>query len=335
MIVTVTPNPSIDRTLNVPAVRRGEVIRVREASSEAGGKGINVSRALAQMGVPTLAIAPASAPTRSRLDELIGGAFPLRTVPIDGEIRVNVSLVEPDGTVTKVNEPGPTLTELEAAAVLDAVVAAIMETLPAGADTGADGSGGRSPSSLLDGRDEPWVVGCGSLPPGVPETFYAQLAARLPSPIRVAVDADRIALRAVLRTSVTLLKPNRSELEEVVGRELPTLGDVADAAAELVAGGPERILVSLGPDGALVVDRSGACHAEARIDDVANPVGAGDALLAGFLAAGATAAALPTAIAWSVAACRAPGTRMPAVSPRDEAAVNVRPTVDRSRRLAP
>jgi fructose-1-phosphate kinase PfkB-like protein len=173
------------------------------------------------------------------------------------------------------------------------------------------------------------------LPPGVPETFYAQLAARLPSTIRVAVDADRSALRAVLRTSVALLKPNRSELEEVVGRELPTLGDVADAAAELVAGGPERILVSLGPDGALVVDRSGACHAEAAIDDVANPVGAGDALLAGFLAAGATAAALPAAIAWSVAACRSPGTRMPAVSPRDEAAVTVRPTVERSRRLAP
>jgi 1-phosphofructokinase len=320
VIVTVTPNPSIDRTLHVPAVRRGEVIRVQSASSEAGGKGINVSRALADMGVATVAVAPASAATRSRLDDLLDGAMPLRTVPIDGDIRVNLSLVEPDGTVTKVNEPGPTLGEPEAAALLDAVVELVVEVL---ATAGTSQTGGA------------WVVGCGSLPPGLPDAFYADLAARLPGAVRVAVDADRGALRAVARTPVALIKPNRSELEELIGRPLPTLGDVADAAAELVAAGPGRILVSLGPDGAIVVDAGGACHAEAPITDVANPVGAGDALLAGFLAGGGTVAALPMAIAWSVAACRAPGTRMPRVTPRDEAAVVVQPAIDRARRLAP
>ncbi len=318
MIVTVTPNPSIDRTLLVPAVRRGEVIRVQSASSEAGGKGINVSRALADMGVATIAVAPASTTTRARLDGLLDGAFTLRTVPIDGDIRVNLSLVEPDGTVTKVNEPGPTLGEREAAALLDAVVEVVLEAL----------------STASRDSSESWVVGCGSLPPGLPESFYADLAARLPTDVRVAVDADRGALRAVARSAIALVKPNRAELEELSGRDLPTLGEVVDAAAELVAGGPERALVSLGPDGALVVDRGGACHAEAPIDDVANPVGAGDALLAGFLAGGGTAAALPRAVAWSVAACRSPGTRMPTVTPRDEAAVILRPTVDRARRLA-
>jgi 1-phosphofructokinase len=94
------------------------------------------------------------------------------------------------------------------------------------------------------------------------------------------------------------------------------------------------VLVSLGSDGALIVDRDGACHAEARIDDVANTVGAGDALLAGFLAAGATRSALPTAIAWSVAACRAAGTRMPPVAARDAAVVVDRPEIDRARRLS-
>ena len=340
MIVTVTPNPSIDRTLAVPFVRRGQVIRVQSASSEAGGKGINVSRALALMGVPTLAIAPASAATRARLDDLLAGSTPLRTVPIDGEIRVNLSLVEPDGTVTKVNEPGPTLTERDATAVLDAIVTTILDVLGASPAPSADAAPtARSDRAALEPRaamtpDGDWVVGCGSLPPGLPEAFYAKLAARLPSTIRVAVDADRSALRAVVGTAVALLKPNRAELEEVIGRDLPTLGDVADAAAELVAGGAERVLVSLGPDGALVVDGTGACHAEAAIDDVVNPVGAGDALLAGFLAGGATAAALPTAVAWSVAACRAPGTRMPAVAPRDEAVVRMHSTIDRARRLA-
>jgi 1-phosphofructokinase len=127
------------------------------------------------------------------------------------------------------------------------------------------------------------------------------------------------------------LKPNRVELEELVGRPLPTLGDVHDAAAGLVAAGVEQALVSLGEDGALAVDASSACHVEAPIDDVVNTVGAGDALLAGYLAGGATISALPEAVAWSVAACRAAGTRMPVVTARDRAAVVVHPTVDRDR----
>lgn len=343
MIVTITPNPSIDRTLQVQEVRRGQVIRARGASSEAGGKGINVSRALAVMGVPTIAVAPASAATRTRLDDLIDGSTTLRTIPIAGDIRVNLSLVEPDGTVTKINEPGPTLSEREATLFLEAVVDLVQKAFaaassppdapgasPAAAGAGAASAVGAAAATAADF----WVVGCGSLPPGLPDPFYASLAARLPPSVRMAVDADRSALRAVIRTPIALLKPNRAELEEVVGRSLPTLGDVADAASELVAGGAERILVSLGPDGALVSDRTGACHAEAAVDDVANTVGAGDALLAGFLAGGATAGALAGAVAWSVAACRAPGTQMPAVTARDTAAVIVRPTVDRARRLA-
>jgi 1-phosphofructokinase len=323
VIVTVTPNPSIDRTLEVPAVRRGEVIRVRAASSEAGGKGINVSRALATMGVATSAIAPGSAATKARLDGLLGGSFVLHTVEIEGDIRTNLSLVEPDGTVTKVNEPGPTLDGATAARLLDNIVDAALGIL----ETAHRDSGTEDPVAH-------WVVGSGSLPPGLPEGFYAELAARMPRDVRVAVDADRSVLRAVVGRPVALLKPNHAELEELMGRSLPTLGDVADAASELVAGGADAVLVSLGPDGALVADRDGTCHAEAAIDDVANPVGAGDALLAGFVAAGAGRSALPTAIAWSVAACRAAGTRMPAVTPRDEAAVLLRLAIDRERRLA-
>jgi 1-phosphofructokinase len=326
VIVTVTPNPSIDRTLEVPAVRRGEVIRVRTASSEAGGKGINVSRALATMGIATSAIAPGSAATKARLRDLLGGSIVLRTVDIEGDIRTNLSLVEPDGTVTKVNEPGPTLDEATAARLLDDIVAAALEIL----DADRAGSG----PAPAEGRSERWIVASGSLPPGLPDGFYAELAARMPDDVRVAVDADRSVLRAVVGRRVALLKPNHVELEELMGRSLATLGDVADAAAELVATGADTVLVSLGSDGALVADKDGACHAEASIDDVANPVGAGDALLAGFVAAGARRSALPAAIAWSVAACRASGTRMPPVTPRDEAAVVLRPAVDRDRRLA-
>jgi len=325
MIVTITPNPSIDRTLRLPALRRGEVVRVSGVSSEAGGKGINVSRSLATMGVTTVAIAPASTATRVRLDDLLGGSTPLRTVPIAGDIRVNLTLVEPDGTVTKVNEPGPALDATAAARLLEDVVAAVLDILA------VDGDATARPTA--ESEVDRWVVCCGSLPPGLSDRFYAEVAACVPSKVRVAVDADRAALRAVVGSPIALMKPNHSELEELVGRALPTLGDAAAAAADLVAGGAAGVLVSLGADGALFVDRDNASHAEASIDDLANPVGAGDALLAGFLAGGATRSALPTAVAWSVAACRAAGTRMPVVTPRDEAAVVVRPTVDRARRL--
>jgi 1-phosphofructokinase family hexose kinase len=310
MIVTVTPNPSIDRTLAVPELRRGEVVRVSSATSEAGGKGINVARALDAMGVAAVAIAPASEATRARLEALLQGHPPLRTVPLDGEIRTNLSLVEPDGTVTKVNEPGPALDPATADRLLDDIAAAI---------------------AAEDRVD--WVVGSGSLPPGLPDDFHARLATRMRPPIRVAIDADRGALRAAIGGRVSLVKPNRVELEELVGHPLATLGDVLDAAAGLVAAGVEQVLVSLGADGALAVDGSSACHVEAPIDDLANTVGAGDALLAGFLAGGASLSALPVAVAWSVAACRATGTRMPAVMPRDRAAVVVHPTVDRDRPL--
>ncbi len=302
MIVTITPNPSIDRTLQVQEVRRGEVIRARGASSEAGGKGINVSRALAVMGVPTIAVAPASAATRTRLDDLIDGSTTLRTIPIAGDIRVNLSLVEPDGTVTKINEPGPTLSEREATLLLEAVVDLVQKAFAA-ASAPPDAAGG-----------DFWVVGCGSLPPGLPDPFYASLAARLPPSVRVAVDADRSALRAVIRTPIALLKPNRAELEEVVGRSLPTLGDVADAASELVAGGAERVLVSLGPDGALV--STGPGRATPRRPSTTSRTRSARVTRCSPGSSPAARRRRPSrsAVAWSVAACRAPGTQMPAVT---------------------
>ena len=105
------------------------------------------------------------------------------------------------------------------------------------------------------------------------------------------------------------------------------------AAAEVVERGCHSVLVSLGPDGAVLVDARTASHAEASVDDVANTVGAGDALLAGFLAAGGGQEALGNAVAWSVAAIRSPGTRMRAVTTADRGAVVVHERVDASRRL--
>ena len=306
MIVTVTPNPSIDRTIRLDRLVRGGLNRAHSATSEAAGKGVNVSHALATEGVKTIAVLPLASLSAVQYLGLLADAVPVAAVPIAGAIRVNVSIIESDGTVTKVNEPGPPL----AAADADAIVNAAASASRAG-----------------------WVVGCGSLPPGAPRDFYGRLARLATSDRRVAVDSSGDALTAAIASGIALVKPNREELQELVRRPIAVLGEVIDAARDLIAQGCGAVLVSLGADGAVYVDAATAAHAEARVADAANPVGAGDALLAGFLAAGARVEALPVAVAWAVAAVRSRGTRMRAVTEADRAAVVVHERIDVSRRI--
>lgn len=305
MIVTLTPNPSIDRTLHLGRLERGGLNRASAPASEAAGKGLNVSRALHVHGVETVAVLPLAAESATAYLTLLDDAVPMAPVPIAGTVRTNLSIVEPDGTVTKVNEPGPELSDQDADALLAAVAAVAAD----------------------------WVVGCGSLPPGAPTDLYARLARQASSTRRVAVDSSGEALRACVGASVDLLKPNLGELEELAADRLLTLGDVVACAAHIVSLGVGALLVSLGPDGAVYVDRHRAIHAEASGHDVANTVGAGDALLAGYLAAGGGPGALATAVAWSVAAVRSSRTWMPKVRDRDLAAVVVHDEIDRRRPL--
>lgn len=307
MIVTVTPNPSIDRTIHVDRLVIGGLNRAHTAFSEAGGKGVNVSRALVTEGVDTLAVLPL--PSRSAVEYLglLSDDAPLSAVPVHGSMRVNASIIESDGTMTKLNEPGPRLTSRDADALL---VSAVAES------------------------QAEWIVGCGSLPPGAPRNLYARLAKLATAERRIAIDSSGDALAAAVAAGIALAKPNRDELEELADRRLVTLGDVVAAAMDVIARGCAAVLVSLGRDGAVYADAMGAVHADAVIADAANPVGAGDALLAGFLAAGARAEALPVAVAWAVAAVRSPGTRMRAVTEADRAAVALHNPIDVARRLA-
>ncbi len=306
MIVTVTPNPCIDRTIRIDRLVAGGLNRAHSATSEAAGKGVNVSYALATEGVQTVAVLPLPSQSAVEYLGLLADGVPVAAVPIPGAMRVNVSIIESDGTVTKVNEPGPPLAVADAEAVVNAAAS-------------ASRSG--------------WIVGCGSLPPGAPRDFYARLARLSSSDRRVAIDSSGDALTAAITSGIALIKPNQQELEDLVRRPLATLGEVTDAARELIAQGCGAVLVSLGADGAVFVDAATAAHAEARVADAANPVGAGDALLAGFLAAGARVEALPVSVAWAVAAVRSRGTRMRGVTEADRAAVVLHDRIDLTRRL--
>lgn len=309
MIVTFTPNPSLDRTLEVESLDRGEVVRAHAVRSDPGGKGVNVSRALAANGHPSRAVLPLGGADGGLLASLLQGlGIEVASVPITDAIRSNVTLVEPDGTVTKVNAPGPRLSDVEVGALLERAVAA------------ADGAG--------------WVVASGSLAPGTPDDLYARLAAAVrPVGARVAVDTSGPALDRVLVAGPDVLKPNEEELSEVTGMVPETLGDVVVAASELRSKGVKTVLVSLGPSGAVLVDGGQAFHAESAVIVPRSTVGAGDALLAGFLASGGDGPeALAEGVAWGAAACVLPGTAVPGPGDIQRDLVQIHP-VDPDRQL--
>ncbi|HZP50493.1 1-phosphofructokinase [Actinocrinis sp.] len=288
MIVTLTLNPSLDRTLEVDALRRGEVLRAASVHLDPGGKGVNVARALLANGVGSRAVIPCGGAEGEQLVLLLAEeSVHTVAVAIASRTRSNVTLVEADGAVTKVNEPGAPLT----AAEFDAVAAAVL------------GSAGTAD----------WVVMCGSLPPDVPVDVYAGLTAQFAAAgIRVAVDTSGPALLSAVAAGPDLVKPNRDELAEAVGAPLTELGDVVEAAQTLRERGAGAVLASLGADGALLVDDDGVLLAQGTQIEPRSTVGAGDALLAGFLAGGARGEkALTEAVAWGGAAVGLPGSRMP------------------------
>lgn len=309
MIVTLTPNPSLDRTLELDTIELGAVNRATVSRLDAGGKGVNVARALAANGRATRTVLPVGGPEGMHLVSLLEAAgLDVHAVPVAAPVRENVSLVEPDGRVTKVNAAGPELTADEVEALVKATVAAV------------------------DGAT--WVAASGSLPPGVRDDLYATLAADVHAAgARVAVDSSGAPFRAAIAGGPDLVKPNVEELAEVTGIQLRTIGDVLDAATWLRCDGVGAVVVSLGPDGAVLVEAGGAWHATTPPLVPRSNVGAGDATLAGFLAAGASGPeALATAVAYGAAAVQLPGSQMPSAG--DLMLDDVRVTdLDRDRRL--
>ncbi len=291
MIITLTPNPSIDRAMVIDALLPGEVHRATSSRIDPGGKGVNVSRALSAQGSPTVAVLPAGGPEGHLMEELLDAAgVARRSVPVAGSLRMNISVLEPDGTTTKLNEQGPQLSTAEVDALLDATLDA------------ADGA--------------TWVVGCGSLPPGAPSDLYAALVTRVRERgLCAAVDSSGAPMTSAAAARPHLIKPNHEELAELVGHPLPTLGDVHAAARDLVADGIEVVAVSLGGDGALLVTADELVHARATITAPLSTVGAGDCMLAGLLhglSTGLPAAdALAAAVTWGAAAVTLPGSRVP------------------------
>lgn len=301
MIVTVTLNPSLDRTLLVHELVRGAVLRADATRDDPGGKGVNVARALVAHGSEALAVLPAGGSIgKALVAQLADAGVQVEPVAIAGATRTNITVAEPDGTTTKLNEPGPYLSAEEIDMVLDAV----------------------------EHRVQPgdWVVIGGSLPPGAGPEVVAMLIERAhASGASVALDTSGAGFTAGLGHAPDLVKPNKEELAEAVGRGIATLHDVVEASAALRSQGAGRVLCSLGADGAVLVDDASTLHASAPVAEVRNTVGAGDALLAGYLNAvgRGPAKALRTGVAWASAAVATSGTGVPSPDLVDTSAVRV------------
>ncbi|MCI2240378.1 1-phosphofructokinase family hexose kinase [Paenibacillus sp. TRM 82003] len=288
-VLTVTPNPSIDRTLELDVLTRGEVHRARGASEDAGGKGVNVARALALHGARAAAVLPCGGLDGDRLVGLLAPqGVEVVPVAIAGTVRTNTTVVEADGTTTKLNEPGPVLGAEE--------VEALERTVRARLTVGPR-----------------WLASSGSLPPGAPGDLHARLV-RLgrAAGARTAVDTSGPALAAAVEAGPDVVKPNLEELAELVARELTTVGDVRAAAADLRARGCGDVLVSLGEAGALLATAEGTWWAGGPALVPRSTVGAGDCTLAGYLSAdGPAPQRLATAVAWGRAAVLLPGSTVP------------------------
>lgn len=310
MILTVTPNPSLDRTYEVPSLDRGEVVRATGERVDPGGKGVNVSRAVAAAGRRSVAVLPlGGAPGALVADLLDAQGIEVAPVPIAGATRSNIALAEADGVLTKINAPGPELSAAERELLLETV---------------------RSQSAGAD-----WIACCGSLPRGLAPSWYAELVARAHAAgARIALDTSGPALLQALRERPDVVKPNAEELAEAVGRPLATVGEAVKAAEELRELGARSVLASLGADGQLLVAEEGTWFGTARVDAVRSNVGAGDSSLAGFLIAReAGPGALASAVAHGAAAVRLPGSVMPAPEDLDPSAVTVTTEVPADRAL--
>ncbi|WP_273487956.1 1-phosphofructokinase family hexose kinase [Ancrocorticia populi] len=305
MIITFTPNPSLDRTvtLNAP-LAPGGVHRIEIDQLQPGGKGINVAFGLQRAGLDTLAIFQA-AQGDPLLDLVAEAGLPVRTSPISGRVRTNITLLDSEAT-TKINEPGEKLSADEIAGVEAALLNAV-------------GSGDT-------------VMLSGSLAPGFEVREYAKLVRKIRHVgAWVGVDTSEAPLLALARelredesAAPNFLKPNAEELGQLTGRDGRDLeaaagrGDFAglrEAALDLRERGVSDVLVTLGGAGAMLATAEGVWFCQAPDAPVISTVGAGDCSTAGYLIGRAQGMAGPErlalAVAYGSAAVSLPGTTIP------------------------
>jgi 1-phosphofructokinase/tagatose 6-phosphate kinase len=281
VIITVTLNAAIDKTLSVPNFRLGRRHRTVEQTTMAGGKGVNIARTLKTLDQPVIATGFAGGPTGTRIVEaLTSEAILSDFVRIGEESRTNTAVLDPTtGDQTEINERGPSVTASELELFRDKLV-----YLARGAEI---------------------VVFAGSLPRGVEPDYYAELIRELHKiGVTTMVDTDGEPLRHAVRAGPTLVSPNVNEAEELVGHEFNDDNDMIGAVAELGHMGPREAIMTT-HDGCFaslkVEGESVLMRARLEPREPVAKVGSGDAFLAGYVAARYGGSAPDECLAFGVA----------------------------------
>ena len=257
MIFTVTLNPALDKTAQAPNFKLDAVTRITELRQDPGGKGINVSKVIKQLGGESVAWAVLGGNTgrgiKASLEEM---GISCRAFEVEGETRTNLKVVDPvDDTHTDINEPGPVVTD----AMLDDMLAQLVAEISEGDIVVLAGSIARGAS---DDTYEKWVQAC--------REARAQ----------VFLDADGATLVAGIKGNPFLIKPNEIELGNMLGRTLDTDEKVAEAARELIAQGLDNVVVSMGGAGAMFMSADRVVKGGSVKVPVGSTVGAGDSVVA-------------------------------------------------------
>lgn len=260
MIFTVTLNPAVDRELTVDTISFDTVLRALDWQVDCGGKGFNVARMLKSLGISSMALGFAAGKSGEMLaDKLQSLGIETDFIWVEGETRTNVSIVSAEnGQYVKVNEPGPTITETD----LGLLAKKIGDWVEAG----------------------DWWVLAGSLPPGVPPTYYSELITIIQSAgAKVFLDTSDEALRQNCAAKPLLVKPNDEEAHELTGLPVGTKEEIAAVGKAISAMGPANVIISLGKKGAVLVNDGKAWLAASPKILAANPIGAGDSMVAGVV----------------------------------------------------
>lgn len=277
MIVTLTINPTIDRVISVDRLAFEDRAYINSTYQSPGGRGINASCVVHSFGGQTLALFISGGETGNRLQELLRGCVPFEIVPVAREIRTNLTITDRHGLTVNLNEKGPELGKAEIALVEGAV---------------------RSALSKAD-----WLMVCGSVPPGVPDTFYGKLVSMArKKKVNTLLHADGEALRHGIEEKPTVVTPNHQEAERLLGRTLLTRTHYLEAVQRIRSMGAESVVLSLGSRGAVGAFAAGMWEALPPRVDAVCPIGAGDALSAAYVWSMQKKPDAAEALRWGVAA---------------------------------
>lgn len=277
MIVTLTVNPAVDRTISVDRLAFEDRAYINSRHESAGGRGINAACVIHSFGGKALAIFPSGGKTGKCFEKLlVPYAYPTVAVPITEEIRTNLTITDRQGLTVSLNERGPELQKAE----VDRIEKAVQEH--------------------LDGAS--WLLLSGSLPPGVPSNFYARLIAMARrKKVHTLLDTDGDALREGVEAAPTVVAPNQQEAERLLNRALLTRNHFLEAVGRIRSMGPESVVLSLGSRGAMGASGGAIIEAIPPRVEVLCPIGSGDALAAAFAWSSERGDDFADALRWGVA----------------------------------